>query len=304
MKVFDLDKDKDLELNNGAYIGLGNFDGIHIAHKKILDHLVSQSKTDDMKTVVLLFKEHTLHSLNREQPKVLTSLNQKIEILESIGVEQVYLIDFDNIKSLEPIDFIEKFLIKKLNVKGIFVGFDYKFGKNAEGNIKTLNDYSKNHNLKIFIQESIKIDGDIVSSTLIKNEIENNNLTKAEKLLGRPYYITGEVINGKKLGKKLGYPTANIKLLVNYALPKEGVYNTEIIVRNKSYKAATSLGKNITFNEKIEKIEAHILNFDELIYGERISIRFIEKIREMLKFDTLDELTLQLQKDVLEIGNS
>lgn len=304
MKIIDLDKNKKIEYKKEAYIGLGNFDGIHIAHKKILNHLVTQSKKDGVESVVLLFKEHTLNSLNEKQPKVLTSLEQKIEILESIGIDQVYLINFEKIKSLSPNDFLEKFLIENLNIKGIFVGFDYKFGKNAKGNINTLNEYSKKHNLKIFIQESIKIDGDVVSSTLIKNLIENNNLEKAEKLLDRPYYIIGEVINGKKLGKKLGYPTANIKLLVNYAIPKSGVYNSEVIVKNKSYKAATSLGKNITLDEKIDKIEAHILNFNETIYGEKISIRFIEKIRDMLKFETLDELTVQMKKDVLKIGNS
>lgn len=299
MKVIDLDKDYSKNKIKNIYIGLGNFDGLHIAHQKIIKNLVKKSSEDHMKSAVLLFKEHTLATLNGNKPKIITSLNQKLDILNSLNVDYVFLVDFMNIKNLSPNEFIEKLLINTLDVKGVFVGYDYKFGKKAKGDVGTLREYKDNIN--VFIQDSVTLNNKVVSSTLIKELIINNRISEAEKFLGRPYLVEGIVVDGKKLGKKLGFPTANIKLLGNYVLPSEGVYDTDIFLENKKYKGATSLGKNMTFNEVEEKIEVHILNFNENIYGEKIEIHFLKKLREMIKFNSIDNLIHQMETDIEKV---
>lgn len=304
MKIIDLNER--YIINNSKYIALGNFDGIHIAHKKILKNLINTCYQDKIDSSILLFKEHTLNSLN-SNAEVLSSLDDKLELLEGLGIDYVFKVDFDSIRNMDPVEFIRCFLIQKLKVRGIFVGFDYKFGKFAKGDVKLLKSENLFGNIKIFVENPIYYKEKIVSSTKIKCLIENSYLKEAEILLGRKHFLRGVVVQGKKLGSKFGFPTANIQLLSNYSLPKEGVYFTELVIKGKNYYAATSLGKNITLEEKQSKIEAHILDFNDIIYGEVIKIRFIKKIRDMQKFNTLTELSEQVLKDAqlvrLLIGN-
>lgn len=302
MKIIDLDQDKN-KINENNYIALGNFDGLHLAHSLILKNLVLNSKNSGCNSSVLLFKEHTLNYLGSPKPKVLTSLDDKLDILKNFDIDQIFLVDFQKIKFLDSQSFVEKFLIQKLKVKGVFVGFDYKFGKLAKGNIESLISYKNKNLIDLWVEDPIVYNGETISSTYIKNSIESNNLDLAEELLGRPYYLKGSVVEGKKLGSKLGFPTANIKLFSDYALPSEGVYYSEIIYNGKSYKAATSLGKNMTMDEKTVKIEAHIIDFNQQIYGEKIRIRFIKKLREMTKFIDLESLTNQVKKDIADVKN-
>lgn len=298
MKIIDLNNN-DIILEK-SYIALGNFDGLHIAHMEIIDNLVKESKKDGISSSVLIFKNHTLRELKKLNFEVLTSLDQKIDILNKANIDYIYLIDFKDIKDLAPSEFL-LFLKERLKIEGVFVGYDYRFGKGAKASIDEL---LNNHlNIKIFKQEPVYYNNEVVSSTKIKDLIKNNELSFAEKLLGRPYYLDGIVDHGKKMGSKLGFPTANIKLSENYVLPPEGVYVSQVIINDKNYIAATSLGLNYTFNEKIPKIEAHILDFDRIIYDEKISINFIEKIRDMKKFESVDELIEIVNKDISYVRN-
>lgn len=298
MKIIDLNNN-DIILEK-SYIALGNFDGLHIAHMEIIDNLVKESKKDGIASSVLIFKNHTLRELKNSDFEVLTNLDQKINILDKANVDYIYLIDFKDIKDLSPSYFL-LFLKEKLKIEGVFVGYDYRFGKGAKASIDEL---LNNHlNIKIFKQEPVYYNNEVVSSTKIKDLIKNNELSFAEKLLGRSYYIDGIVDHGKKMGSKLGFPTANIKLSENYVLPPEGVYVSQVIINDKKYIAASSLGINYTFNEKIPKIEAHILDFDRIIYDEKISINFIEKIRDMKKFESVDELIEIVNKDISYVRN-
>lgn len=300
MRIIDLDnKQEQIPKNN--FIALGNFDGIHIAHASILKNLVKKSKELGFNSSILVFKEHTLNSFSVPEPKLLTTLEEKLNIIERFDIDQVFLVSFETIKTMESNIFIEEFLIKFLDVKGIFVGFDYRFGKMAKGNIEDLKKYDNSGLINLWVEDSIQHDKETISSTLIKELIESNQLKLAEELLGRFYFLTSVVVKGKKLGSQLGFPTANIQLAANYVLPSEGVYYTELIVDGESYKAATSLGVNITLNEKVPKIEAHILNFDRQIYGETVKIRFIHKLRDMVKFNNLDELTSQVKEDIANV---
>ena len=300
MRIIDLDnKQEQIPKNN--FIALGNFDGIHIAHASILKNLVKKSKELGFNSSILVFKEHTLNSFSVPEPKLLTTLEEKLNIIERFDIDQVFLVSFETIKTMESNIFIEEFLIKFLDVKGIFVGFDYRFGKMAKGNIEDLKKYDNSGLINLWVEDSIQHDKETISSTLIKELIESNQLKLAEELLGRFYFLTSVVVKGKKLGSQLGFPTANIQLAANYVLPSEGVYYTELIVDGESYKAATSLGVNITLNEKVPKIEVHILNFDRQIYGETVKIRFIHKLRDMVKFNNLDELTSQVKEDIANV---
>lgn len=297
MRIIDLDNKHEIIPKNN-FIALGNFDGIHVAHASILKSLVRKSKECGCNSSILIFKEHTLNSFSVPKPKLLTNLEEKLNIIEKFNIDQVFLVSFESIKDLEFNEFVEKFLMDFLYVKGIFVGFDYKFGRLAKGSVDDLKIYREKGLLKLWIEDSIEFNKQIISSTLIKELIEANQLDLAEELLGRPYFLNGIVVKGKKLGSKLGFPTANLQLVTNYVLPSEGVYYTELIVDDKSYKAATSLGINVTLNEKTPKLEAHIINFDKQIYGKLVKIRFIHKLRDMIKFNNLSELTSQVKEDI------
>lgn len=296
MKIVDLDEVSDI--SDKSYIGLGNFDGIHIAHQKIIKNLIEKSKQDNYKSSILLFKNSSLDLLNNKG-LVLTSLDQKISILEDLGLEIVYLISFENIMSLEPIEFLD--YLKSIGICGIFVGFDYSFGRYAKGRVGLLDEYSKANNIYLNICDPVYYNNDIVSSSEIRRLIQENNFERAESMLARPYWIQGKVVSGKKLGSKLGFPTANINLSDNFALGQEAVYSSQVKIDEEIYFAATSLGRNISFAEEEIKIEAHILDFSKDIYGKQIEIRFLQALRPMEKFETIEALIRQVKDDIKEV---
>ena len=301
MKIIDL-KNENSDIKE-SYIALGNFDGLHLAHMKIINNLIEQSKKDNIQSSILLFENHTLVSLSDKKHKILTSLEQKIDILKSTEIDNIYIVDFNTIKNLDPNVFLNEFLKSKLKISGIFIGFDYRYGKGAKGSLNFLKSFTDKNNIYLNVEEPVKSKEETISSTIIKSKIEKNNIFKAEELLGRKYYIEGKIVQGKQLGTKLGFPTANIEMTQNYVLPTEGVYYTEILIDKKIYKAATSLGINYTFDENEVKIGAHILDFNRNIYGEFVQLRFIEKIREMEKFNKLSDLINQVKTDIKVIEN-
>lgn len=297
MNIIDLDT---ININNNRnnFIALGNFDGMHRAHTKIISNMIEEAKNNGANSSILLFKEHTSTNLYTNPKRILTDLNQKIEILSELGIDRVFIIDFAKIKDMTPLDFLNELLVKKLDVKGIYVGFDYRYGNKASGDIETLKDFCKTNNIMLNIEEEIYINNHKASSSFIRELIYDNKLMEAEATLGRKYWLNGVVIEGKKLGSKLGFPTANISLLNSYALPSTGVYISEIKIDNQIFKAATSLGYNYTFDEKTFNIEANILGFSGDLYGKSIEIRFIRKLRDMKKFNNIEELVVQVNSDI------
>lgn len=301
MKIIDININEIISLEK-SYVALGNFDGIHRAHSVLIKNCVDNSIKDGVLSTILLFKEHSMKVLKDSKFKILMSLEQKLIEIEKMGIDQVYLVSFDDIKNLTPEEFIKSFMIKKLNISGIFVGFDYAFGKNASGDINFLRKIVSETPLRLEVMDEIQYNSMKVSSTNIRNLIESDNLENAELLLGHEYWLKGVVVEGKKLGSKLGFPTANIQLTSNYVLPQEGVYYTLLKIDNEIFSVATSLGKNLTLNEEDVKIEAHILDFDRNIYGKDIEIRFVKKLRGMIKFDNLFDLTQQVLDDTKTVA--
>lgn len=283
-------------------IALGNFDGVHIGHQKLIDRMIQKGKELNLTTSVLVFENHTKEVIRGTKQDLLTSVEQRNELIENLGVDMLFSLLFDkSIMSLSPEEFIVDVLIEKLNVKGIFVGTDYKFGYKAQGNAELLIELGKKHGIYIEIIEPLYIDDEIVSSTRIRNLIKEANFQESNRLLGRNYSIIGKIVPGKKLGRKLGFPTANIEPVTNYCLPKNGVYDTDTVVKSKSYKSASSIGFNPTFKESTLKIESHILDFTGSLYGEHIELVFYEYLRDELKFEDLESLIKQMSLDVIKV---
>ncbi|CDZ74951.1 riboflavin biosynthesis protein RibF [Peptoniphilus sp. ING2-D1G] len=282
-----------------SIIALGNFDGVHLAHKILLENLVETAKENNMRSSILIFKNHTKNTIDHKNQTVITSNRKKYQILQSIGIDIVYEIQFtENVMKMNPVDFVTNFLFNNLNVKGIVVGYDYKFGYKAIGNTELLKKLCSKHNIVLNIINPITFEGEIVSSTLIRKLIKNGNIKRANKLLGYEYTMDCEVIHGKKLGSKMGFPTANLSILSDYVIPKFGVYSSKIIINNKIYKAATNIGKNPTIENSGMRIEASILDFNEKIYGEKLELILLDYIRPELVFDDINDLFEQINKDI------
>ncbi|NLY66352.1 MAG: bifunctional riboflavin kinase/FAD synthetase [Tissierellia bacterium] len=289
-------------------VALGNFDGIHIGHQYLLKSNIEKAKEENLKPSVLIFKNHTKTILKKDENfkiDILTSFEEKIQLLKELGIEIVYVMDFnEQIMKLSPELFVKNILLERLNAKLVTVGFDYRFGYKAQGDSNYLKELGKANGFVVNVIDPVYVEGEIVSSTIIRNLIINGYIEKANKLLGRNYCLIGTVIKGRSRGRKLGFPTANIRLNDRYVIPKTGVYKTFTYVDNSKFLSLTNIGYNPTFNEKNLKIETYILDFDEDIYDSIIKIEFMEFIRDDIKFNSVEELKNQMHKDVLYIKNN
>jgi len=287
-------------LNEDTAITLGTFDGLHIGHVKIIKQLVKDAKERNLKSVVYTFKNHPL-SLNEsiETPSTIFKLDYKTKILEKLGVDILIFLTFDdNQKNIEPSHFIEEVLVKELRMKHLVVGYDYHFGKKAKGNTELLIKSSRKYHYSYDIVDPIKKDYVRVSSTLIRKLLANGKIKDANYYLGRPYSLEGKVIDGEKIGRKIGYPTANLELDNNFAILKPGVYITKTLLDGEFYYSVTNVGFNPTLKQSDFSVETYILNFDQSIYGQHIRVDFYEKIRDELKFKNVEELKEYIRWDV------
>ena len=230
-------------------------------------------------------------------PKLLTNNKFKLELLERAGVDVSCLVTFDEeYMKISAEDFI-KLLIDTYNAKGFIVGFNYKFGYKNTGDVQFLKKLQEKYGFSLTVLDPLTYNEEIVSSSVIRKEISEGDIEKAALLLNRPYSISSTVIDGNKLGRKLGYPTANLKIDSDYIFPSFGVYYTNVLYDGKVYKGITSVGLNPTIKNKGFSIETHILNFNKDIYGNDISIFFIKKIRHEVKFNSLEDLIARLDLD-------
>ena len=295
IKVVDLDQGlTDVE---AKVVSLGNFDGVHIGHQKLMQTNIELAKSMNLVPSVLLFKENSKKTLTKES-LYLTSIDDKIEILSEMGIEDFCILEFnDKFKSLSPLEFIRDILYKKLNTKSVVVGGDYRFGKNASGNVDVLKKYEDEFSYKTKVVDYIYDGDEKVSSGTIRKLIKEADIAKANEYLARPYQIRGTVTHGYKRGRTLNFPTANLKLNYDYVIPKDGVYLTRVNVKGKAHFALTNIGKNPTFENMDRKIETYILDFSDEIYDELISLEFLEFFRGDYKFNSADELIEQMEID-------
>ncbi|MBU3142075.1 bifunctional riboflavin kinase/FAD synthetase [Clostridium sp. CF012] len=281
-----------------TYIALGSFDGLHLGHMHLINKAVELSKENNAKSMICTFKNHPLSVINKEIcPKLIMDNDTKIELLENTGIDIVNLVHFDKeFMKITPEEFIKN-MVKFYNAKGIVVGFNYRFGYKNLGDVEMLQKYSSILGYKLYVCEAISVNNEVVSSSSIRHLIAEGDIIKANELLGRPHTIAGEVIKGKQLGRTIGFPTVNLNYKKQYILPKGGVYYTLAEYDNNMYKAITNIGYNPTVEGGKLSVETYILNFNKQIYGEKVKIYFINRIRDEVKFDTIEELRQQLIKD-------
>lgn len=283
-------------------VALGNFDGIHLGHKELIDTTVNLSKKNKTIPSVLTFDTNFNQFKLGSKDKSLMSDKQKQTILKQLGIELLYIVKFcEEIKNMSPEEFIRKVILEKLNADTVVVGFNFKFGCNALGDIKVLEELSRKYKFKSVIMPPVMKDDSLVSSTLIRRLISQGDICSANKMLGRNYSMRGKVISGKGRGKKLGFATANLKCDIDYVSPMNGVYETIVKYDNQEYKSITNIGINPTFADVSFSIETHIIDFNKDIYNEYIEIEFIKFIRKEKKFDTIDDLINQVNRDIKKV---
>lgn len=285
-------------LKTDNYVALGSFDGLHKGHLSLINKAVEIAKKNNGKSMVFTFKNHPRSIINKDfSSNIIMSNEKKIQILKKEKVDILCFKDFDEIfMKLTPKEFIQ-LLVEKYNTKGIIVGFNYKFGYRNLGNIKLLEELKDTFNYELYIMDKCLYKNNIISSTRIRNAILDGNFIEATEMLTRPYSLGGEVVHGRKIGRTIGFPTANLNINKNYILPKIGVYYTNIKVNNNIYRGITSVGNNPTVNGKKLTVETYILDFNEDIYGKFIEVSFIKKIRDEKKFNGLEELKCELERD-------
>ena len=231
MKIIEIDLN--YKAKEESVIALGNFDGVHKGHIKLIQKAIENAKKLNIKSSLLLFNEHTDNLIKVGKKDIITTNKTKFEILDSLGVDIIYLINFTKeFMSYSPIKFLDEFLAKNLKIKGVVVGYDYTYGYKKSGDVNFLNE-NKSLFETIEVIEQISYDGEKISSSLIRKLIEAGKIKEANFLLSRPYKLIGKINHAKGLGKKMGYPTANLELMDNFVIPKFGVYDTDIIVKGK-----------------------------------------------------------------------
>ena len=282
----------------GTYVALGSFDGIHKGHLTLMNKVISISKEKKTLSMVYTFKNHPMTVVNNTiAPKLLINNKKKQEIIENLGIDILCLETFDKkMMLLEPEDFI-KGLIERFNVRGLVVGFNYRFGHKNKGDLAMLEKLKKKYNFELYVMKAYQEESDVVSSSRIRRLIKDGELEMANELLGREFVLSGKIVDGKKLGRTIGFPTANLEVNEDMIIPEKAVYYTNVEYNGKIYKGITSVGNNPTVNGQNTTIETYILDFSEDIYGKSIKLYFLEKMREQVKFNSLDELKAQLEKD-------
>ena len=285
--------------NTPKVLSLGMFDGVHFGHISIINLLKSVAQENNLETAILTFWPHPRKVFNpNDEIKLLNTLNEKLNLLENAKLDVVFLKSFDeNFRNLTGEEFIRQILVQKLNVKHIIIGHDHVFGKNKSGNFELLQKLSKELDFVVQQLDAVKEGEFNISSTKIRNCLANGNIIGANKMLGYHYSVSGKVIDGKKLGRTIGYPTANIEVDELKLLPKKGAYIVEVYVKNKFYKGMLSIGTNPTVNGDKLTVEVYILDFNKDIYGEEITVKFRDFLHEEIKFESLEKLIERLDED-------
>lgn len=283
---------------DGTVVALGNFDGLHVAHMQIIRSGIQYAREHNLKSGVLLFEQNTKNFTEKNRIELITPNTAKLELLERENLDFAVMRRFTKeVMSKSPEEFFE-FLVDKLHVKAVCCGYDYSFGYKAAGRVYTLEKFGERYGVEVLVTDQVCIDDTVVSSTEIRECIINGKVEKAQKLLGRRFCVEGPVIKGHQNGRKLGFPTANVCYDETMALPKEGVYAGITYVCGKRLKSVINVGNNPTFGAKEITIESHILDYDENLYGEHIRVSFAKRLRGDIKFENLDDLKKQIQKDV------
>ena len=288
-----------------AVITIGNFDGVHIGHQALFHEVIEKADTIDGTSIVMTFEPHPVRVLKQNgHLPLITLYEQKIELIENSGVDVLICVPFtEEFAAISAKTFVEDILLKSIGMKAIVVGKDYTFGRNREGDIDLLKTYANNLGFEVVVADWIQTSKNWpgrISSTRTRELVEEGKVDEAQKLLGRYYQIRGVVTTGRNRGGRLlGFPTANITLH-DELCPKNGVYAVAVDCMGEIFQGVANIGYSPTFDDHVFSVEVHILDFNENIYGQKIRVDFVKRIRDEKKFSNISELSDQIKKDIVK----
>ncbi len=301
MKIF---RDLTTNITTGTVATIGIFDGVHLAHQQIISRLKDLASDYNTESLLLTLWPHPRYVLNKDSDslKLLSTLEEKLQLLESYGLDNVVIIPFDKFFAATPFDrFIKRILVDRLQAKKLVVGYNHQFGRDRQGNYESLKTYAERYGFGIEQLSKVEIGGNRVSSSAIRKNILDGNLELANSMLGRYHQLSGQVVHGNKIGRQLGFPTANIRVNELYKIvPADGVYAVKARINDTELelKGMLNIGTRPTLNEYNDKaIEANFFNFEGELYEKNIILSFLKRIREERKFKSTDELRSQINLD-------
>jgi len=294
----------DIDFSEATVATIGTFDGVHMGHREVLMHLIIRAKSRKSKSLLITFDPHPRIVLNKGaiDLRLINNPKEKIELLKEIGIDYLLVLPFTfEFSKTSARDFIQNYLIKRLNVQAMVIGYDHQFGR-MNGEITNIDELLKSFNIDVERVAEMDVKNLAVSSTKVRQAISKGDFKLANVLLGYNYTFCGTVIHGNKIGRTIGFPTANIMLDYKLKLvPADGVYIVKVEFEENEYPGMLNIGYKPTINVGEKSIEIHILNFDRMIYGSRLSIRVLKKIRNEIKYPDINELKIQLEKDKKEV---
>ena len=298
MEIFRHIEDRRLRLTR-SIVTMGNFDGLHLAHHCLVGNAVEDAHQLGIPSVVLTFEPHPLKVLAPERaPKLLLAHKDKMQLLQSFGIDIVVIQTFDtSFASLQPETFVRNFLIDRLHIEKIWVGRDFRFGQGRKGTISDLVGWGTELEFKVGAVDPILVGGVRVSSSRIRQLVEEGRVDEAERMLGRYHFISGKVVTGHHRGRGLGFPTANISTRTE-VIPLDGIYATIVEIGGERRLSVSNIGVNPTFGTGPRTVESFILDFDHDIYGDPLKLYFVKRIRPEKKFASVEQLVAQMHDDV------
>jgi riboflavin kinase/FMN adenylyltransferase len=298
MKIFRQIEDQSLS-TLGSVVTMGNFDGIHFGHQALISSTVEEAKQLGYDSIVLTFEPHPLKVLAPDRaPRLILSYEDKMALFQSFGVNLVIAQSFDRqFASISADDFVRRFLVERLKVRKLWVGRDLRFGQGRKGNVDDLLRLASENGFEVGVLDPILLEGERISSSRIRQLLEEGRVDEVRPLLGRFHFVSGTVVKGHRRGRELGFPTANISSQTE-VMPPDGIYATLFDVRNKQWLSISSIGVNPTFGDGPRTVESFIFDFDGDIYGESVKLSFVKRIREERKFTIVNDLIGQINEDV------
>lgn len=300
MKIFQ--KTSSFSSEEKTFVTIGTFDGVHFGHQKIIEKLVSEAKKAKKKSVLLTFFPHPRMVLQKDASiELINTIEERAKLLEKTGLDYLIIHPFSReFSRTTALEFVRDILVNQLNISKLIIGYDHHFGKNREGNITQLTEYSHLYDFKVEEIPAQDIDDVSVSSTKIRLALHSGNLKTANNYLGYNFMLNGNVVNGKKLGGKIGYPTANIDVKESYKLiPKTGVYVVKSLIAEEIVFGMMNIGNRPTINGNHQTIEVHFFDFNKNLYHQNLTIELLYFLRDEQRFDSLELLIDQLKKDEL-----
>ncbi|WP_242130865.1 bifunctional riboflavin kinase/FAD synthetase [Aestuariivivens marinum] len=289
-----------IEINQGSIVTIGTFDGVHIGHQKIISRLVNTAKEEGLKSAILTFFPHPRMVLQKDASiKLINTIDERYAILESLGLDYLLIKKFTKeFSRMGAEDFVKDILVDKLHAKKIIIGYDHRFGRNRNANIDDLKRFGDQYGFAVEEISAQDIDEVAVSSTKIRNALNEGDIIKANAYLGYNFMLNGTVVKGRKLGKQLGFPTANVHINEDYKLiPKQGAYIVSSVIDGVLVYGMMNIGVNPTVSGERLSIEVHFINFNKDIYNKKIRIELLQRLRDEQKFDSVDRLKAQLLED-------